>query len=98
MENFMRMNLRRWVWTLVVVLSMAIAGGAVRAAVPSSPQEQGRNQAYSKNKKYKQGVREGQNDSQRNLDHSKKRNFKKDDDQRTYETGYQQGHQNYQRR
>jgi hypothetical protein len=94
----MRMNLRRCVWTLVVVLSMAIAGGAVRAAVPPSPQEQGRNQDYSKNKKYKQGVREGQNDSKRNLDHSKKRNFKKDDDQRAYETGYQQGHQNYQRR
>ena len=94
----MPMNLKQCVWILAVVLSMGIAGGSLRAAVPSSPQEQGREQDYSKNKKYQQGVREGQNDSKRNLDHSKKRNFKKDDDQRAYETGYQQGHQNYQRR
>src|SRR4029077_11495072 len=98
MENFMRMNLRRCVWTLVVVLRMAIAGGAVRAAVPPSRQDQGPILDYPKNNKYTQGVREGQNDSKRSLDHSKKRNFKKDDDQRAYETGYQQGHQNYQRR
>ena len=94
----MRMNLRQCVWTLAVMLSMAVAGGSVRAAVPASPQEQARNQDYSKNKKYQQGMREGQNDSKRNLDHSKKRNFKKDEDQKAYETGYQQGHQGDQRR
>jgi len=94
----MRMNLRPCVWILAAVLSMVIAGGAVQAAAPPSPQEQTHNQDYSKNKKYKQGMREGQNDNKRNLDHSKKRNFKKDEDQRAYETGYQQGHQGDQRR
>jgi hypothetical protein len=94
----MRMNLRPCVWILAAVLSMGIAGGAVQAAAPPSPQEQARNQDYSKNKKYQQGMREGQNDSKRNLDHSKKRNFKKDEDQKAYETGYQQGHQGDQRR
>jgi len=94
----MRMNLKQYAGVLAVALSMIVAGGTVRAAAPASPQEQNRNQDYSKNKKYQQGVREGQNDSKRNLDHSKKRNFKKDDDQRAYETGYQQGHQNDQHR
>jgi hypothetical protein len=89
----MPMNLKRCVWILAVVLSMSIAGGSLRAAVPASPQDQAHNQDYSKNKKYQQGVREGQNDSKRNLDHSKKRNFKKDEDQKAYETGYQQGRQ-----
>lgn len=50
-------------------------------------------QDYSKNKNYQQGVREGQDDRKHNLDHSKKRHFKKDEDQNAYETGYQQGHQ-----
>ena len=94
----MRMNLRQCVWILAVVLSMGIVGGAVRAAAPPSPQDQARYQDYSKNKKYQQGMREGQNDSKRNLDHSKKRNFKKDEDQKAYESGYQQGHQGDQRR
>jgi hypothetical protein len=94
----MPMNLKRCVWILAVVLSMGIAGGSLRAAVPASPQDQARNQDYSKNKKYQQGVREGQNDSKRNLDHSKKRNFKKDEDQKAYETGYQQGRQGDQHR
>ncbi len=94
----MRMNLRQYAGVLAVALSMIVAGGTVRAAAPASPQEQSRNQDYSKNKKYQQGVREGQNDNRRNLDHSKKRNFKKDDDRRAYESGYQQGHQGEQHR
>jgi hypothetical protein len=89
----MPMNLKQSVWILAVVLSMGIAGGSLCAAVPRSPQDQGREQDYSKNKKFQQGVREGQNDSKHNRDHSKKRNFKKGDDQRAYESGYQQGHQ-----
>lgn len=36
-------------------------------------------------------MREGQNDRTRNLDHSKKRHFKKDEDQKAYEAGYQKG-------
>jgi hypothetical protein len=94
----MPMNLKQCVWILAVVLSMGIAGGSLRAAVPPSPQDQGREQDYSKNKKFQQGVREGQNDSKHNRDHSKKRNFKKGEDQRAYESGYQQGHQGDQHR
>ena len=94
----MRMNLKQYAGVLAVALSMIVAGGTVRAAAPASPQEQGRNQDYSKNKNYQLGVREGQNDNKRHVDHSKKRNFKKDDDRRAYETGYQQGHQNDQHR
>jgi hypothetical protein len=94
----MRINSRRCIWILAVVLSMSIAGAAARAAVPPSPQDQARYQDYSKNQKYQQGMREGQNDRKHNRDHSKKRNFKKDDDQRAYEAGYQQGHQGDQHR
>jgi hypothetical protein len=46
---------------------------------------------YSKTKQYQQGVREGQSDHAHNLDHSKKRHFKKDEDQKAYESGYQKG-------
>jgi hypothetical protein len=46
---------------------------------------------YSKTKQYQQGVREGQDDHAHNKDHSKKRHFKKDEDQRAYEAGYQKG-------
>jgi len=88
----MRMNLRPCTWILAVVLSMGIAGVAARAAVPPSPQDQTRYQDYSKNKKYQQGMREGQSDHAHNKDHSRKREFKKDDDKRAYEAGYQKGH------
>jgi hypothetical protein len=46
---------------------------------------------YSKTKQYQQGVREGQDDHAHNKDHSKKRHFKKDEDQHAYEAGYQKG-------
>jgi hypothetical protein len=46
---------------------------------------------YSKTKQYQQGVREGQDDHAHNKDHSKKRHFKKDEDQQAYEAGYQKG-------
>ena len=39
-------------------------------------------------------MREGQSDRAHNLDHSKKRHFKKDEDQKAYETGYQKGRGN----
>ena len=35
----------------------------------------------------------GSDDGAHNRDHSKKRKFKKDEDQKAYETGYQAGHQ-----
>jgi len=39
-------------------------------------------------------MHEGQSDHAHNLDHSKKRHFKKDEDQKAYEAGYQKGHGN----
>jgi hypothetical protein len=84
----MRVN----VCVLAVVLGVGITGGTVRAAQEDRGHVS-QDQDYSKNKNYQQGLREGQNDHKRNLDHSKKRHFKKDEDQKAYETGYQQGHQ-----
>jgi hypothetical protein len=97
MEDLMRvaMNLKRWVWVVVMTLGMGITGGAVRLAAFPSPQEQHdqHEQDYSKNKNYQQGMRDGRDDQTHNKDHSKKRHFKKDEDQKAYEYGYQQGHQ-----
>jgi hypothetical protein len=52
----MPVNVKRCVWILAVVLSMGIAGGSLRAAVPPSPRDQGHEQDYSKNKKYQRLV------------------------------------------
>ena len=87
-----RMNLTQCVWVLAMVLSTGIVGGTARAAAFPLPQAS-QDQDYSKNAKYQQGVNEGRDDRAHNLDHSKKRHFKKDDDQKAYEVGYQQGHQ-----
>jgi hypothetical protein len=76
----MKTNLRRW--ALAAVLAMGIGGVALQADDAKD---------YSKTKQYQQGVREGQSDHAHNLDHSKKRHFKKDDDQKAYEAGYQKG-------
>jgi hypothetical protein len=83
----MKMNVRHGIWVLAV---------AVGIAVPAigAPFFQDHDQDYSKNKTYQQGMREGRNDQARHKDHSKKRHFKKDEDQRAYESGYQKGHGN----
>jgi hypothetical protein len=86
------MNLKQIVWIAAMTLGIGITGGTVRAATSPLPQEQ-HEQDYSKNKNYQQGMREGKDDQAHNKDHSKKRHFKKDDDQKAYEYGYQQGHQ-----
>jgi hypothetical protein len=52
----------------------------------------GQDQDYSKNPKYQQGLREGKVDQTHNRDHYKKHHFKKDEDQKAYEAGYQKGH------
>ena len=77
-------------------MAMAICGGAAQAVAAPFFQDHDQNheQDYSKNKRYQQGVREGQSDHAHNLDHSKKRHFKKDEDQKAYEAGYQKGHGN----
>ena len=38
-------------------------------------------------------MRDGKDDKAHNKDHSRNRKFKKDDDQKAYEAGYQLGHQ-----
>jgi hypothetical protein len=88
-----RMDLKQGIWVLALVLGVGITGGTVRAAASPASQEQVHEQDYSKNKTYQQGLREGQDDQKRNKDHSKNRHFKKDEDQKAYEAGYQHGHQ-----
>jgi hypothetical protein len=88
----MRLSLTQCVCVLAAVLGAGITGGTGRAAQEDRGHVS-QDQDYSKNKNYQQGLREGQNDHKRNLDHSKPRHFKKDEDQKAYEAGYQQGHQ-----
>ena len=88
-----RMNLRQCVWVLAIVLGTGIFGGTVRAAAPQSSQDHAQDRDYSKNKNYQVGMRDGKDDKAQNKDHSKKRTFTKDEDQKAYESGYQQGHQ-----
>jgi len=86
----MRMNLRHCAWVMAVAVGISISAGTVQTV--AAPFFQDHEQDYSKNKKYQQGVREGQDDHAHNRDHSKKRNFKKDEDKKAYEAGYQKGH------
>ena len=87
----MRINLKQCVWVGVLALGIGITGGAVRVA--ASPAQEQHDQDYSKNKNYQRGMREGRDDNAHNRDHYKKRTFKKDEDKKDYETGYQEGHQ-----
>ena len=87
----MRTNLKQCVWIAALTLGLRIAGGTARVVASPSPQEQ-HDQDYSKNKNYQLGMRDGRDDSMHKRDHSKKRTFKKDDDKKDYETGYQAGH------
>jgi len=82
----MKNKLRHGIWALAVAVGLGIGAGAVQA------QDQGPD--YSKNKTYQQGMREGRNDHAHNRDHYKKHHFKKDEDQKAYEAGYQKGHAN----
>ena len=69
-------------WALAAAMALGI--GAVTLQADDAKD-------YSKTKQYQQGVREGKDDHAHNLDHSKKRHFKKDEDQKAYESGYQKG-------
>jgi hypothetical protein len=90
----MTINSRLCTWVLAVATGMAISGGAAQAVAAPFFQDQNHEPDYSKNKRYQQGMHEGQSDHAHNLDHSKKRHFKKDEDQKAYEAGYQKGHGN----
>ena len=81
------MNLKKCVWIGAKVLAMSITGVTVRVAASLSPQEQ-HDQDDSKNKNYQTGMRDGRSDQAHNRDHYKKRTFKKEDDQKAYESGY----------
>jgi hypothetical protein len=88
-QVFMRRNLRQYVRVIAVAVGMSVSGGlALQAAGAPFFQDQD----YSKNKRYQQGLREGKSDGAHNKDHSKKRHFNKDEDQKAYEAGYQKGH------
>ena len=86
------MNLKKFVWIVTMTLAMGITGGTVRVTASPSPQEQ-HDKDYSKNKNYQPGIRDGRSDHTHNRDHYKKRTFKKDDDQKAYESGYQSSRQ-----
>ena len=88
----MKTNFRRVAGALAVAAGLVVSGAAVNAV--ASPMFQEHAPDYSKNKTYQQGVREGKDDKAHSRDHSKKRHFKKDDDQKAYEAGYQQGRAN----
>jgi hypothetical protein len=88
--TIVKINLKCGIWTLAIAMSLGLGGGAAIGA----PFFQDQGPDYSNNKVYKQGMREGQSDHARNRDHSKKRHFKKDEDQKAYEAGYQKGHGN----
>jgi len=91
----MKLNIRSGAWALALTIGIGTGVGVSQAvATPLFQQEQRSEPDYSKNKTYQQGQREGQADRAKNQDHSKKRHFKKDDDQKAYEAGYQKGRNN----
>ena len=91
----MNTNLKHCVWVLAVVVGMGVGVGTAPAVAAPFPQDheqqQQHEQDYSKNKTYQQGMREGRSDHARSLDHSRNRHFKKDEDNKAYEAGYQKG-------
>jgi hypothetical protein len=75
-----------------LLVSLLGIGGAVAAQAAGAPFFD--DQDYSRNKTYHQGMHAGKSDRAHNEDHSKKRHFKKDEDQKAYEAGYQKAHGN----
>src|SRR3984957_2932757 len=88
----MKINVRHGIWVLAIAVGVGMGGITVPAA--GAPFFQDHEQDYSKNKNYQVGMRDGHTDHAHNKDHSKKRHFKKDDDQKAYESGYQKGRGN----
>jgi hypothetical protein len=91
----MKKGLKYYAKVAAIALGVGIGAGTLQAAAGPFFQDQQQQQPdYSKNKRYQQGMREGKDDQAHKLDHSKKRHFAKDEDQKAYEAGYQQGHGN----
>ena len=83
----MRANLRQCVWVLAALGTVwPEARYGLRRSVITGP---GQDQDHSKNKNYQVGMRDGKDDKAHNREHSKKRKFKKDEDQKADEAGYQ---------
>jgi hypothetical protein len=78
-RKYRKINLKYW-----------LLAGALAAGLSASPYEE-HDRDYSKTKQYQKGIREGRDDHAHQKDHSKKRHFKKDEDQKAYEAGYQKG-------
>ncbi len=89
----MKITLKRCSPILAVIVGLGVGGTIVVPAV-ATPFFQDQERDYSKNRTYQQGVREGNDDRAHNRDHSKKRHFKKDEDQKAYEAGYQKARGN----
>jgi hypothetical protein len=87
----MRINVKRCVWIVTMSVAMTLTGGMAAVMAYPSPQEH-HDQDYSKNKNYQLGMRDGRDDNAHQRDHFKKRKFKKDEDHKAYEAGYQEGH------
>ena len=83
----MKTNLSTWI--LALALGLGFGGSLTQAA--GAPFFQDREHDYSKSKSYQQGMRDGRSDQARKMDHSKKRHYKKEEDRRAYEAGYQNG-------
>jgi hypothetical protein len=88
----MRMNFKPWVWVVAVVVGIGIIGSAVRSIASPAMNESGQGQDYPKNKRCQQGRREGKDDTAHKRDHFRKRHFNRDEDNRAYPAGNQQGH------
>src|ERR1700720_3601468 len=87
-----KMHLKQGAWIFALALGIGVAGSTARVLASPAPQEQ-HDQDYSKNRNYQTGMRDGRSDQAHNRDHYKKRTFKKDDDQKAYESGYQSSRQ-----
>lgn len=91
----MKLNTKNGVLALALTVGIGIPATVSQAfATPLFQQDQRSEPDYSNNKNYRQGQRDGQADRKKNLDHSRKRHFKKDDDQKAYEAGYQKARNN----
>jgi hypothetical protein len=88
----MSINFKHCAGVLAMAVAIGFTGATIQAVAAPLFQDQGPD--YSKNKTYQQGMREGKDDQAHHKDHSKKRHFKKDEDQKAYEAGYQKGHGN----
>jgi hypothetical protein len=87
----MRINFRRFAAIPAIVVGIGVGCASMPLASASPFFE---DQDYSKSKTYQQGLREGKSDGVHHKDHSKKRHFNKDEDNKAYEAGYQKGHGN----